>query len=108
MNAPLRIQIDDATKRKADMFDALQEFGSDATDDIIDRLRSGAEADQASAIRLEKLSRRYALSREPFFQDMAKAMEKSARYLRFLAGRSQDRASEIDRANSLHLMPEEW
>jgi len=105
MNAPLRIQIDDATKRKADCWERAQEGELSAHDaEIIDAALSHyAEYNRSEAYRLDALQRKFRLKGMTGATPIA--IETTARQLHLIASRSQDLRDKFQDGGNAYIMP---
>ena len=107
MNAPLRIQIDDATKRKADLWDALQEGEIDAhrADRIDEALYRQSMHDRELSVRLETMSRRLERSSNSYDKDLSLALHKVARHLNLMASQYQSDREAFSDGGNAYIMP---
>lgn len=109
MNAPLRITIDDATKRKADCWERAQEGELSAHDhDLLhETLYRQSQVDREISIRLETMSRRYRDSSDQYKKDLSDALHKVARHMNLLASRAQDLRDKFNEGGNAYIMPED-
>lgn len=107
MNAPVRIQIDDAAKKKADIWDRLQEGEIDAhrADRIDDALYAAAQRDRELSIRLETISRQLARKSSPYEQKLSEALHMVARHLTLTASQYQSDREAFSDGGNAYIMP---
>lgn len=107
MNAPLRIQIDDATKRKADCWDRAQEGEIDAlrAGRIEDALNDAEDRDRALSVRFANMARRHALRRTEYDMQLSNALHLVSRHLNMLAGQYQSDADAFQNGGNAYIMP---
>ena len=99
MNAPLRIQIDDATKRKADLWDTLHEFDAHAHEALTRTAYLGSLTLQNVALTLENMERHY----KRFAPEKAATLNAAALILRMEAHRAGHAVSKIEDGGNLYL-----
>ena len=109
MNAPIRtIQIDDATKRKADLWDELQEGELGAHEhDALSRMASlGAQTAINAALLLEGMGRWYGRLKTDDAQRKSATLINAAWILRTEAGRGQDVCRKLEDQGNVYIHPE--
>ena len=107
MNAPIKIQIDDAAKRKADLWDALQDGELSAPDcNIIDAALSHyAEHMQREASRLDAESRKISPSGGVYLSDQARGLHYAALHTNAKAARAKDLRDKFQNGGNSYIMP---
>lgn len=99
MNAPIRITIDDATKRKADLWDTLYEFDAHAHEALTRTAYLGSLTLQNVALTLENMERHY----KRFAPDHAATLKAAAAILRQEASRAAMAVCKIEDGGNLYL-----
>ena len=108
MNAPLpniKIQIDDATQRKARLYDAMQEgeVGAHKHDALTRMASLGAQTATNAALLLEGMSYWYGRLQTDGAQQKSKTLKDAATILRIEAGRGHDILSDIENGGNLYI-----
>jgi hypothetical protein len=96
MNAPLKIQIDDATQRKARLWDAVEsgELGTNEVNLIMEALTALAEHKVALAFELEKAGRK-----------LETPVSQMSGLLRRTAADARDLRDKFDGFGNAYIMP---
>lgn len=108
MNAPLRIQIDDATKRKADLWDRLQEgeIDRDAAKVIDDALSFYAEHMARESSRLDTMSRQQLLKgNNPHTEQLAVSLGRVSRHYNVIRSQAQRLRDKFQDGGNSYIMP---
>lgn len=107
MNAPLRIQIDDATKRKADCWDGLDQLSSDELLMIDQALTYYVQSRHLEAT--ERQREQYRAKHTKRDAALAASLGAESAALRRKAADISDLQDKITRVSDLYYMPpEEW
>ena len=108
MNAPLRIQIDDATKRKADCWERAQEGEIDALEAklIDDALSFYAEHMAREASRLDTMSRQQSLKGDnPYIAQLASGLGRASRHYNVVRSQVQSLRDKFQDGGNAYIMP---